>query len=531
VLAALGLTVVSVLAGTGLARWLRAPGGPAAPAKPAAPVLFRDWKDKPDLAFLLSAQMHGYVLPCGCSEPQKGGLERRYNFLQSLKGKGWPVVALDLGDIAQKNGPLSLPNLQGLVKYRYSMQSLQAMGYEAVSFGEHEACLPLLDALAEWPLQHPTPRFLGANLTEPTGFEQWVNALHVTKAPGSELTIGVTAVLGPLVAKKITDSHVKFSHTSDVLPGILKQMDDKKVDFRVVLYHGSVTQGVKGNNQPEALALAAAFPQIDLILCLSESDEPSAHSILVPQKAGRNTMIVTLGHKCKYVGVVGAFRTGKQANPFELKYQLVEMSPDYATPAQQEKDHPILKLMEDYTRELKRDNYLARYPQAKHPLQVAIPDQVPTFVGSEVCEKCHGSAYEVWKNSDHAHAYQSLVNAKKPSHRQFDPECIVCHTVGFAYHTGFKTAEETPKLKDVGCESCHGPASLHVKNPNAQVWHKLLNPWKAPPDESAEDKRARILRIDSLCQKCHDEDNDVTYKHGAFERKWPKIAHPSPGND
>src|SRR5262249_53354198 len=68
--------------------------------------LFFGW-GKPLFAVVLSAQQHGYLLPCGCSDPQYGGLERRYNFLQSLRlpkgqgGRGWPVVAYDLGDIAQ----------------------------------------------------------------------------------------------------------------------------------------------------------------------------------------------------------------------------------------------------------------------------------------------------------------------------------------------------------------------------------------------------------------------------------------------
>src|SRR5262245_31839701 len=80
--------------------------------------LFSGW-GSPELVLLLSGQQHGYVLPCGCSDPQYGGLERRYNFLQTLKGRGWPVVALDLGDIPQLQGPQHLPNVQGLLKYVY----------------------------------------------------------------------------------------------------------------------------------------------------------------------------------------------------------------------------------------------------------------------------------------------------------------------------------------------------------------------------------------------------------------------------
>src|SRR5437660_891773 len=97
-LAALGLILVSGLAGTGLARWLRpTPPAPAENSGPAAPAsgglvlparLFRGW-DKPDLVLVLSGSQHGYLLPCGCSRPQVGGLERRWNFVQLLREKGW----------------------------------------------------------------------------------------------------------------------------------------------------------------------------------------------------------------------------------------------------------------------------------------------------------------------------------------------------------------------------------------------------------------------------------------------------------
>src|SRR5262245_48853676 len=59
---------------------------PAYGAKKAGPIAidFSDWpKDrKPDLVILLSGQTHGYLQPCGCSRPQLGGLERRYNLIE-----------------------------------------------------------------------------------------------------------------------------------------------------------------------------------------------------------------------------------------------------------------------------------------------------------------------------------------------------------------------------------------------------------------------------------------------------------------
>ena len=473
--------------------------------------------------------MHGYILPCGCSSPQLGGLERRYNFLQALKGRGWPVVALDLGDIPQKHGPVSLPNLQGLIKYRYSMQALKTMGYAAVSFGEYEASLPLVEAFAAWAIQDNVPRFVSANLVEPN-FKEFVHPWYLASTPDSKVSVGVTAVVGPTVQAQITrdDPGVQFAATDKSLPGVLKEMAAKKVDLRVVLYHGSMHTPAPGFKEAEALALAKAYPEVDLILCLSESDLPAAAPTVVKHADGRQTMLVSLGHKSKYVGVAGIFPTGNDAMPWEVRYQLAEMTEDLGTPKDKEKGHKIVELMEQYTAELKKDHYLEKVQGMKHVLQVAVPGAEPTYVGSAKCGECHESAYNIWEKTPHAKAYQTLVGAKHPSLRQYDPECIVCHTVGFGYQSGFTTAEKTPKLLNVGCESCHGLGSEHVKHKNAKVWHELMNPWKCRPTRHRQRGTSVSLRVDLFCQKCHDIDNDVTWAHGGFSKKWPKIAHPTP---
>jgi hypothetical protein len=543
-LAALGLVVVSALAGTGLARWLREPAEPvptpsdhpkALEGNQLDPVLFRNWP-APDLALLLSASQHGYMLPCGCSEPQLGGLERRYNFLQMLKAKGWPVAALDLGDVPQKEAPVKhLQNLQGLIKYRYSMQALKKMEYLAVGIGEFDLSLSLTEYLAAYALQENDPkvtRVLSANLHErdKTGLGVVYDWTETTPA-GSNIKVGVTSIMGTNLAKMVKDPDAKFTIPDVPIRAVLKEMAARQVELRVLLYHGHATSGLTGE-PGEAVALAKAFPQFQLILCL-DADEPSINPIMVAHENTRaQTMIVSLGHKGKSVGVVGVKKPANPGEPLELRYQLAEMTETYKTRPEKVKGHPILDLMEDYTRELKEGNggqpYLLRYAQSKHPLQVDPPGETPTFVGSQACKKCHEGAYDIWTNTPHSHAYEKLVvKAKQPSLRQYDPECIVCHTVGFGYQSGFVTEEKTPKLTGVGCESCHGPGSEHARHPNNTAWYKLMNPWKAPENEKAEEKKARILRIDKFCQGCHDIDNDVHWAHGGFERKWPKIAHPT----
>jgi hypothetical protein len=518
--------------------------------------LFHGWP-RPDFVLMLTAQQHGYLLPCGCSSPQFGGLERRYNFVELLKAQGWPVVALDLGDVPQMQGPAKLSNVQGLIKYRYAMEAMKRIGYTATSFGEYEATQPLSAAIDEYALNSAEPAVLAANLLKkdalfpdkerkaPGWGDSYVGSWQVTAAT-PRIKVGTLGVIGthdapgianliktqklpegtvlpPSVGAQISaaDRKTQFAPAGEAIAAGLKAMAAAGPDFRVLLYQGPLEL---------AKLIPLADPQFNVILCLSVEDEPPGR----PEVVG-DTLVVRVGHKGKNVGVVGVFATGNAAKPFTMRYQLVPIGPEFATPEAKEKGHPILALMEAYTRELKRDDYLAKYGKMPHELLTKLKDipalagQKAGYVGSEACMKCHQHAYKIWHGSDHAHAYKTLVDARKPSLREYDAECIVCHTVGFRYNDGFANATATPKLKDVGCESCHGPGQVHKEHPLDKSLYALINPWKAPKGEAPAQKEKRQLRIETMCRDCHDAENDVNWK--SFLTKWEKVAHPTPPDE
>lgn len=512
-LAAVALALLCVTLGGALflAPWPKpTPNDDTAPPPEASQAgfgerLFRNWP-KPDVALLLTAQQHGYLQPCGCSEPQLGGLARRYNLLRALaQDRGWPIVAADLGDIAQKGGP------QAMLKYVYSMRALKLMNYVAVGVGENELSLPLLDALGEYALNEPAPAVTVANLQDRAQFPGLGAAVQFGGGQGGAPRVGFTCVVGPTVAQTAQNNPtIRFDPPEKVLPDVVRQLQ-AKADLLVLLYQGSID---------EAKACAARFPAFHVVLCLSEAEAASSR----PEKVG-DAMVIAVGHKGRSVGIVGVNRTGQETKPFELRYEQVSLEPEFETPDGQDAKNPIHALLQEYATEVKDKNYLAKFPTSgKHPVQVAFPQA--KYVGSEKCKKCHEDAYKVWAGTPHAHAYETLATKpKRPTLRQYDGECVVCHVTGFGNQTGFTDEARTPHLKNVGCEACHGPGSEHIKDKLNDELQKLMDPWKAP--EKASDALKTRLKnlVDQSCQKCHDGDNDVNWD---FSKKWPKIDHPSP---
>jgi hypothetical protein len=539
------------------------PASEKAPSsKPIPATIFQDWpaNRKPDVVFVLSGQQHSYLKFCGCTEPQLGGFERRYNFVQKLRERGWPVIGLDLGDLVwHQSGTI---HEQSILKYEAAIKSLAAIGYAALAVGEYDFKLPLTDGLSNTVLQKPRafPRLLCANLADravnfPVDLDKpndsLIGTAVITGGQNGVPKIGITAVAGPAVMMQaamlnhrfdeITTPSGKQMSERPAIESALKEMAAAGVEFRVLLYQGTVEQamGLAGApNAPNAGGLT--FPdKFDLILCQSAEEAPPMRV----ETVGRTT-IVRVGHRGRYIGVLGVFRNGQTPNPFDKHFQIVEMSDDYETDPDREADHPILKILEDYAKEVRAGGFVKKIPQTVHPVQAQFPNQKVVFVGSDRCKACHAKECALWeadipgsaKKHSHAKAFQALEKyAKKPRLRQFDPECVVCHTIGYGFTSGYR-GEAEARLKNVGCENCHGPGSLHVANPTDTSFHLALSPWKANKNDllpsperlqlgfnALNQQEQRILKnVNDLCQKCHDTDNDP---HFRFEAFWPRILH------
>jgi hypothetical protein len=128
--------------------------------------------------------------------------------------------------------------------------------------------------------------------------------------------------------------------------------------------------------------------------------------------------------------------------------------------------------------------------------------KVATYVGSEKCVACHQSAAAIWSASAHSRAFATLVSQNADA----DPRCIACHTVGFGDPSGYHRDLHATALVNVGCESCHGPGSLHVRQENGD---SSISFTFRPLDSGD-------------CQKCHQGEFSRPFDWTQF---WPLVKH------
>jgi hypothetical protein len=117
----------------------------------------------------------------------------------------------------------------------------------------------------------------------------------------------------------------------------------------------------------------------------------------------------------------------------------------------------VAKEMLDYYKRVNDHNKVALADRVAPPP----PDGQASYLGVEACTTCHEEARKVWDSTPHSHAYATLEKGFK----EYNLDCVSCHVTGYG-KPGGSTVTHNDKLRDVGCEECHGPGSLHVKSPN-----------------------------------------------------------------
>ncbi len=450
-----------------------------------------DWP-KPAAAFIITGEQDGYLEPCGCTSGQLGGLRRRFDLVETLREKQkWPLALVDLGSLIKDPASARGGPEQTKAKFVVALKALGLLKYDALALSAEDLRNGVDEAFAQFLDLGEQPKVVAANVTAASGFEK--NVVRSVKTKAGSVKLGITAILDPEALNKLGDP------AKDVLLPVVIAPDkalgevlpdlEKDTDVQILLVQG-----------PQELAkkLAEQFPAFDIVVTTSQFDPSEEAERLNDGK----TLLIGVGHKGQYVGVIGFYPDKDSKEKF--RYQRVALNTVYNGPAE-----PMRKLIEDDLQEmLKQRGIVENFP--RRDFVGGAPGS--TFVGAETCKTCHPKTFAKWAATKHAHAFESIVVDPKGlrSDHQFDAECISCHTTGFEYNSGWRSAEKTAYLKGNQCENCHGPASKHVAEPTNADFLKAIKRTAADADKNG------------LCMRCHDMDNSPKFDFATY---WGQINH------
>ena len=493
-------------------------GGPATPAT--------------RLTVFALGELRGQIEPCGCTTDPLGDLARTAELVSQARAKG-PVLVVDSGSLLYTQAVVSeqaRPQEElkaDLIATIYRDQ----LGVAAVGLGPND--------LALGPGGTRLPR-QAANVPAGAGIE--LEAPKVVEI-GSE-RIGVFGVVDPARVPGLGATDPVAAATAAVAD--LRGKGAGRVVALVTM------------TRKDAVALARTVAGIDLMVISAGLEAPRPETvsaladqvgstwILVPTDRGQvvSRLELNLRGAGPLVDAVGAEAAAARKRELDqrvagLDGQLAAWASDpTADPAfvaarKQERDELAAEaaaLVANPERVPKRGSYFelaqiriakvlacdTRVVAAKQELARAtgaanvaaarlikptpVPKGTATYVGNEACNQCHEEAVAFWKTTRHNGAWRTLEKVDK----QFDYECTGCHVTGWAQPGGATMAgvADAATLRDVGCETCHGPGSTHVA-----------------VAETSEDLAITLVPPLELCAtQCHTREHSDTFDHTSYLR-------------
>ena len=411
----------------------------------------------------------GRLEPCGCFTGQHGGLTRLRTWLNG-RGDKEAVLKLDAG------GAIAGGADYDLIQYGYLARAYAAMGFSALNMGGREAALPAT-ALASLAASSPVP-LVSASLVDAATRKEVVKPWRIVTLDGTR--VGILGIVSPASVPQPGEG-LAILGLNEAIDRNLPELAAKS-DIVVLLAFAK---------EDEMRRLARDYFEFSLIL--GGDVAGPAREIL----RENDSIILYTTNQARTVGTLTAKVTGeKRKRLTEAKYQILLLEDTIPQAADM---HALVK---EYLGEVRRTPLAVDDPNSVDPNAIPGVAATASFVGSASCKDCHAKSHEIWQKSGHGHAFATLVAKGADA----DPHCIKCHTVGFGQPSGYRRPLGSTSLVDVGCESCHGPASEHVD----KYLHGKVTAFKFRPLGPGD------------CKSCH---------YGEFSRPfhwdkfWPSIAH------
>jgi hypothetical protein len=357
------------------------------------------------LTVFLTGNELGTLKPCGCSGGQLGGLDRRSAVLNTVPVSRRMVV--DTGSLVRSDSE------QDQIKFDIIIEAFNLLGYDVVSLAEQDIEMA---------------RSRGLLVMSDTAF----NIISSQEVADVNVPVKFTKRFS-LKNTTVTVTVAAFDAETPV----------ERVRELFASQVGSRAANILLLNRCDARVITsiAEMGIVDCLVCPPESDEPK-----VIGDPNRTPLVVSVGRYGKYVGSL-QITAPTDENKVELGFEAIPLTEDLP------QESSLVELYKAYQQFVRDGNLLDKPPR------FSLPNDLE-YAGSQSCSSCHSYEYEKWSTKAHAHAYATLEKVGS----QYDPECVICHVVGFEYQSGFVSEQETGHLKNVGCENCHGPGSKHSES-------------------------------------------------------------------
>jgi hypothetical protein len=420
-----------------------------------------------DLPVYFTCDTDGRLEPCGCFTGQFGGLTRLKTVLDAEASDG--ALRLDVGDAIGGHEDYDL------IEYRYVLRAFVAMKYDALNIGRREAQFTAAQ-LHTIKNASPVP-ILGANLLDKASHQPIFDSYRIVQR--GAFRIAIIGVLDPRGLDQNLGDGLIVGDMESAIERCLAELRGK-ADMIVLLAF---------TDEATLTQLAQQFYECQVILG-GKVSQPAQEL----KKANRS-LIYFVTNESRALGILHLQLL--KGNPPQVVSNEIRLLHDKIP-----QDPSFREMMQSYREEVRHTRLAVDDPGNLSANMVPGVRTVATYVGTHKCLACHKTAAAAWATSAHARAFATLIDRKADA----DPKCIGCHTVGFGDPSGYRREFGADKLVDAGCESCHGPGSLHVREKEGDT---SVNFTFRPLDAGD-------------CQQCH---------HGEFSRPfdwdqfWPLIKH------
>jgi hypothetical protein len=513
----------------------------------------------PTLRLYFLVDLDGYFEPCGCNDRPLGGIDRLARFIERERATAPRDLLVAAGDLIFRD-PTMDPRMvyQETRKAESLVQILDRIGLAAFAPGPSDFARGS-DEYARITREQRAVR-LGANVSTEAD----------AGAPSGDASTQIPAAFRPSMIHEVDGIKVGVVGVSDFrpspdapapagAPSTRDPVESARAAVEAVRREGArVVVVLASVPRRDAVSIARNVTGVDfVVVAREESNTPPP-----PERVGR-AFVLSAPNQGKFVGVVDLFiRPGDpgfaDASPSsadalrasldrrirELRQRLEAWSRDpsvdqsavtqqRARLAQLERERAAadappsapergsyfraraVEVAPEMPRSHEIEQQVATYFRAindhnREEYASIAPRPAPrgqaTYVGDEECRSCHEPAFAIWERTPHARAYWTLEVLNK----NFNLSCVGCHVTGYQQPGGSEVVQNQ-NLRNVQCESCHGPGSRHITA------------------RGASQQRATIIRNppEAFCaQQCHTPEHS---DHFDYQRYLPRILGPGHG--